>query len=474
VSSDVAPRSDTDFPCIDGLRAFAAVSVVLCHTAGVSSLISTTPGAYLAGLRAGVQIFFVISGFVLYRPFAQAHRLRQRGPGLGGYFRRRFLRIFPAYWLVLTVGVYALGVIYLFGTTSTVSNYLLVQTYVRQPLFFAGLGPAWTLVAEVSFYVFLPFYAFAVWRVGRRHMLATELVGCATLFGVGIACGAWNAFGTAPLYIQALPANFIPFALGMVLAVAKVSITPHSRTWHMSERAFARPSLPWLVAILAFSATIWAVHYPAVAGFATLPGHTQMAYELLTDAMGLFVVLPVVFGNQSRGAGRRVLRTRPIVFLGAISYGIYLWHVPMIDETIKAHLFGPSDSGPPRYNFFAVTAVAVVLSVIVAAASWFILEKPLISLSRRPSVFPRIRTRSATVPPVVAPAADALVIDTPMVDAYPAVVAIGAQQALESPLNVANRPNEFGHTSLDPTVAPKASLPPLVPDEAFSRSCPPR
>lgn len=126
--------------------------MVLCHTAGVSSLIATQPGSYLAGFRAGVQVFFVISGFVIYRPFAQAHRSLSRGPKLVGYFRRQFLRIFPAYWLVLTVGVYVMGVIYLRGAQATITNYLLVQTYFPTPQsFLYGLGPAWTGLLKVWF-----------------------------------------------------------------------------------------------------------------------------------------------------------------------------------------------------------------------------------------------------------------------------------------------------------------------------------
>ncbi len=425
VSGGAGKQSDGEasFPCIDGLRAFAALSVVLCHTVGVSSSISTTSGAYFSALRAGVEVFFVISGFVLYRPFAKAHLLGQRGPGLRGYFRRRFLRIFPAYWLVLTVG-FAVGVIYLSGVASTASNYLLVQSYVHQPNFIVGLGPAWTLVAEVTFYVFLPFYAAALWRLGRRHQLATELVGCTALIVVGIACICWYAYGGEPTFIQVLPANLAPFALGMLLAVLKEMVPADSAMHRLYDSVFARPVIPWLLAALAFSATVWAIHYPAVLGLAAPPATTQIGYFLLTYAMGLLIVLPAVFGNQWEGAGRRVLRSRVVVLLGAMSYGIYLWHVPVMDEALNTHIVGSSGSGPPRVNFFAITAVTLALTAVVAAASWFLLEKPLIKFARNPRRYMRRRTRPTTSN-IPNPTAGGIVA-APLFDSYSRmVIAVG-------------------------------------------------
>ncbi len=373
-----------DFPCIDGLRAFAACAVVLCHTAGVSNLITTTSGAYLAALRAGVQIFFVISGFVLYRPFAQAHRTKGRGPSLGGYFRRRFLRIFPAYWVVLTVGVYLLHVIVMTSDKATITNYLLVQSYVPQPSFYTGLLPAWTLVVEVTFYVFLPFYALAVWRTSRRSPLSAELAGCALLLVVGIACSAWVAFGSPPLWVTVLPANLAPFALGMALAVTKTHLHASTKSWSWSERAFGTPWKAWLVAAVAFSATVWAIHFPAVTTVALrIPDSTQFEYALLSSLMGLCVVAPAVFGDQYRGTGRRVLRAGPMVFLGIVSYGIYLWHFPVLIWTIQHNVYRELH-GTPRINFFEVTAVTLGLTVLIATASWFLLEKPIIGFSHRP------------------------------------------------------------------------------------------
>jgi peptidoglycan/LPS O-acetylase OafA/YrhL len=437
VSKARVPETHGEFPCIDGLRAFAAVAVVLCHTAGVSDLVNATSGAYLAGLRAGVQIFFVISGFVLYRPFAKAHGSGQKGPQLGSYFRRRFLRIFPAYWLVLTVGVFALGVVHLWDGAA-LTNYLLVQDYFHEP-FFTGLGPAWTLVIEVSFYVFLPFYAWAVWLVCRGRLLTAELAGCGLLFLVGAACAAWVAYGSPPLAVAVLPANLTPFALGMALAVVRTNMTPQSRSWSWAERAFGTPWKSWLVAALAFSATVWLLHYPAVLPLFPLAARTQIAYVGLIDLMGLCVVLPAVFGNQSRGAGRRILSAGPMLFLGAVSYGIYLWHVPLMDKMLTLNVFG-SFSGPPRANFFEITALTLVLTVAAASVSWYLLEKPLVRFSHRrhpvSSLLQRWRSDAAASPAMIITASPTSGNESPSTG----VVASPATRIEASPASVSTSP----------------------------------
>jgi peptidoglycan/LPS O-acetylase OafA/YrhL len=99
------------FPCFDGLRAIAAVSVVVIHTSFVSGLTTRSGvGIYTARLEIGVAVFFLISGFLLYRPFAAAHVAGLPSPVLGRFWVRRLLRIVPAYWLALTVTTYVLHV----------------------------------------------------------------------------------------------------------------------------------------------------------------------------------------------------------------------------------------------------------------------------------------------------------------------------------------------------------------------------
>src|SRR5581483_8894405 len=150
-------------------------------------------------------IFFVISGFLLYRPFVLARFRAVDGPRIGPYFKRRVLRIFPAYWLVFTI---VLLVPFLHGLSwkmpsfgGLIAHYTLTHIYFHNHV----LGPvqqSWTLATELSFYVFLPIYAFAMRKVGRTPIaqLTAELTGLGILYAISVAFRIWAFYGPPPSF----------------------------------------------------------------------------------------------------------------------------------------------------------------------------------------------------------------------------------------------------------------------------------
>ena len=158
----------TRFPLFDSLRAIAALAVFGTHS--YFALRNNAPSdlrPYAARLDVGVYIFFVISGFLLYRPFVRA-RLRGGGPPSTGATRwRRLLRIGPAYWVALTVVALWLGYSYVFEPENAVWFYPFGQSY-RPGLVIGGLTQAWSLSVEAAFYVMLPLYAFAMRSLAVR------------------------------------------------------------------------------------------------------------------------------------------------------------------------------------------------------------------------------------------------------------------------------------------------------------------
>ena len=98
------PPGNPRFPLMDSMRAIAAIFVVATHASGISLFNSQNVlGAVTARMNVGVTVFFLISGFLLYRPFVRAAYHGIAPPRVGRFFRRRALRIVPAYWLALTV-----------------------------------------------------------------------------------------------------------------------------------------------------------------------------------------------------------------------------------------------------------------------------------------------------------------------------------------------------------------------------------
>ena len=122
---------DGRHPPLDGLRALAAIAVLLTHAAIYSGLAAAggDTGRVAQRLEVGVAVFFVISGFVLYRPFLLARLDARELPRVGRYAGRRALRIVPAYWLALTVAAIALSLPGVFSLSGIVTYYGFGQIY---------------------------------------------------------------------------------------------------------------------------------------------------------------------------------------------------------------------------------------------------------------------------------------------------------------------------------------------------------
>ncbi|MDQ1449949.1 MAG: hypothetical protein QOC79_2920, partial [Actinomycetota bacterium] len=146
-------RSHDRFPCFDGVRALAALMVVVYHAVFFNTDFLTPGGAFLGTLNAGVWIFFVTSGCLLYLPFAASHLAGAAGVDPRGYALRRLARVYPAYWLVLAFFTFVVPRVNIYGVHGFLLHTTLTQTYVHINPFVDGLPPAWSLVVEISFYL---------------------------------------------------------------------------------------------------------------------------------------------------------------------------------------------------------------------------------------------------------------------------------------------------------------------------------
>jgi peptidoglycan/LPS O-acetylase OafA/YrhL len=369
------------FPLLDSMRAIAALAVLATHAAvfaGLETSAGTTLGQYAARLDAGVAVFFVISGCLLYRPFVRARMLGAPAPATGPYAWRRFLRIVPAYWVALTLITLLFGTSGdVFGWPGVVQFFGVAQAYSLDS-FGGGLTQAWSLTVEVAFYAFLPLWAFGMRRVLGRRGFRAEAVALLVLFAAGIAYKLVVLSGGNPDKVAvtpklvALPAYFDHFALGMGLAVLSLWVEQNRRLPRGLGWIDRFPAISWLAALLAF----WLVSTQIGLHGRFLEPFTNANYmerHLLYGAIGLFMVAPAVVGDQTRGLVRSFLALAPLLWLGLISYGIFLWNLAMLDR-----LYHWGFSG--NYLWWCLLGVAV--TVPVAAASYYLIERPALSLKR--------------------------------------------------------------------------------------------
>ena len=181
----VPPPGNPRFPLFDGLRGIAVLTILVFHASEFTGRVGLGVGGRAAEVLGSVSpiLFFLISGFLLYRPFVAARSGGRAGPRLGRYARRRILRIVPAYWVALTVLAIVPGIVGVFsGDWWRYYGYL--QIYARRTDG-GGIPVAWTLCVEVSFYVLLPLLSGLVVRLARRGQRAfsfrTELLPLALL-----------------------------------------------------------------------------------------------------------------------------------------------------------------------------------------------------------------------------------------------------------------------------------------------------
>jgi peptidoglycan/LPS O-acetylase OafA/YrhL len=348
---------------VESLRAIAALAVVWGHVVAASlALNPALPSASDAGLVEriaygggyGVFFFFALTGYLLFWPFAK----RYFGGGdvidLRRYTVNRALRILPLYYAVVVVVLLlqadnpGLGVWARFLTfTETLSP----GTAGRI------VGPAWSLVVELCFYILLPVLAYSIARLagGSRARAAAMLValGLASL-AVRIVT-IYTADPIDPLWRLNIPATFLFFVPGMLLALLRLR-------WEERRPAWLRgPPLQGDIWILA-SIPLWAV---VLLGSYSLDFLVGAAAFLIVGAC----VLPIRTGPLTNA-----LQWRPLAVLGVASYSLYLWHVPVLRAEIDA---GVSTS------FWLLTAITIPLCVAVALASYAAIEWPFLRLRRQ-------------------------------------------------------------------------------------------
>lgn len=346
-------------PALTGMRAIAALLVVGTHAAfATGALTHGYLGAIYARLEIGVSIFFALSGFLLFRPWVVAAASASPPPNVARYTRHRFRRIMPAY-VVAVLATFAIYTVFTPGpnpgqTWLGLLRYLtLTQIYTDNFLvtyLHPGLSQMWSLAVEVSFYAALPVLAFLLLRRSAQWRPAVTLTRLAALAAV---TPVWLiVLNTTDLLPNAagmwLPGHLTSFTTGMALAVLSV----------VGTRWNACATLPLAAALyLAVATPIGGV----IVG--TDPAWVPVTKECLYAAIAMLVVGTVVLG--SRNLYTRILSSAPVVWLGEISYEIFLLHAVVMAVVMNLVLRWPLFTGSLTGLYLTTLAVTIPLAVLL-------------------------------------------------------------------------------------------------------------
>jgi peptidoglycan/LPS O-acetylase OafA/YrhL len=351
-------------PAVEGMRACAAIGVVITHVAFDTGHSAGFDGRLFGRFDLAVAVFFTLSGFLLWRSHAAAARGLAPRPATGHYLRSRVVRIMPAYLVAVVVILALLPDGNHPNLTVWLANLSLAQVYVPLTLT-AGLTQMWSLSVEVSFYLALPILAVLAARLPvRARVPAIATLAVASWFW------GWLPFHTEPGLnpLTWPPAFFSWFAAGMLLAEWVYSPIgwPHRLAQHR---------LPTAVAVLA----AYLVAASPLAGPAGLVPSSAAQFTVKT-AMGALVaaglVAPLVLDRP--GDRHPLLGSAPMVTLGRWSYGIFIWHLAaltMVFPVIGQFAF--------HGHMPEVLALTLVFSIAISAVSYALVESPCREALRR-------------------------------------------------------------------------------------------
>jgi peptidoglycan/LPS O-acetylase OafA/YrhL len=415
------PSSGARLAGIEGLRALAAGSIVLLHVWGFSMPHREVLGSghrladAFSTLAVGVTLFFTLSGFLLYRPFAASIARGERSLRIPAYARNRVLRIVPAYWVILalTLAIGAVNIRHVDGTISYVGRLLdpfslfqvgfLLQNY-RPSTVDIGIGPAWSLAVEAVFYCVLPLLVCAAAFVARRTTTRRQrvlvllgppvfllLLGLSGKYAAHLLPGSPTE-GFEPNWHSVIERSFWAqadlFSFGMIVAVLHTEVADGQLHLPLRWRWIAV-----VAGLLVFAPCAWTMHQGEQS---YLPQNTGEALGL--SLLFAAIVIPGFASNRSRAI--RCLESRPLVAAGVVSYSLFLWHAPIIHLLESYGLTLGGGWWALLVNLIEVAVVAGTLS----ALTYRYVERPALRRKRstRQAGAPRKAPEEAPPAPAIA------------------------------------------------------------------------
>ncbi|MGI9163609.1 MAG: acyltransferase family protein [Mycobacterium sp.] len=376
-------------PAVEGMRACAAMGVVLTHVAFQTGTSNGVIGRLLHRFDLAVAVFFALSGFLLWRGHAAAARGLRHRPPTGHYLRSRLVRILPGYLVAVLVILTLLPEANHSSLTVWLANLTLTQVYVPLTLT-AGLTQMWSLSVEVSFYLALPILAYLAYRLPVRARVPVIAAVAVISFGWGLLPIHTPQFVN---FLNWPPAYASWFAAGMLLA-----------EWTVSPIGWPHKLARNRVAITAIALIAYLISASPLAGPKDLVPATLDQFVVRTS-MGAVVAAALLapFVLDRPDTPHPIMGSPVMVTLGRWSYGLFIWHLAalvMVFPMVGKFMFNG--------NLIVVFILTTVLGFAMAAVSYALIESPCRNALRRWEYRQAVGREPVPIPPL-----DSSVTDDP-------------------------------------------------------------
>jgi peptidoglycan/LPS O-acetylase OafA/YrhL len=355
-----------------GLRGIACLAVFMVHFQQQTGVDGEVAGLDLKRLlvngNTGVALFFMLSAFLLAMPFWRSLEHDQPLPGLAGFWVRRLARILPAYYVCLT-GLVVLGRQWQEpgGLSDILLHYALLFGF-RDATIFSINPPFWTLAVECQFYLLLPL-PFLIFRQASNVVRAVVLLAlsvCAYVLFAFMARGTANAAPGAAL-TYSLIAHLPHFLLGMAAALLHLRLSRALK--HRSNGA------RMLVDVIVAGAAVGLV---LILG-TPMEDVLQVPYGRYNWPFVPILIAVIVCFVPFGRASRALLEAWPLRTIGLVSYGVYLFHLPIQHVTARWLTASGGTAGGRPLTFGVVSLAGTLL---VASMSYVFIERPLLRRAR--------------------------------------------------------------------------------------------
>ncbi len=406
-------KSTNTILVLDGLRAIATLMVISFHIQQKAFIWDKLNQPWISAFwtfgGSGVTLFFVLSGFLLFLPYAKSLLFQSSWPSAKQFYLHRALRILPAYYIALFIIIFLFQRQYLDPHLWNQLFLFLTLFMDSTPQTFRALnGPFWTLAIEWQFYMLLPLIAlgflFCIKRLAsssRRRLVA--VLGCCLLLIV------WGLFiRRVGLHYQRVPTtspvlNIVlfflygtggkyleNFAVGMALSACYVfsKNSEHGPAFLVWMRRISIPV--GVVGVLLFTFTAqWHFYMlemktPGFLFFEHLVNYFDWLNEMVISLAYASIMFALLFGSR---ALKRPFEWKLLGQIGLLSYGLYMWHLPWI-KFFQTNILPALPSLSTLHMYSAYWAWAMLIVVPIALLSYRLVEKPAIQLAhskRRPN-----------------------------------------------------------------------------------------